>query len=200
MSRTPAYSPLLSVWAFRHRCPTMPAVDSCTAINNPCEPQDTAQASRSKPNRLRHAPARSTTPDLDGYGLRDHRLIGSLVRPGKPHIWFLFVRSWLCYTLFRLRLTTTPLRFANPSPPSGWTEDSHPPKLSRMLGAPKKAPLSGAFFAGWKRKLIPRQRPCRRRPRESLHPHARLPRSRRPTDPTAGTRPHCPLARWSHCA
>ena len=26
---------------------------------------------------------------------------------------------------FRPRLTTTPLRFANPSPPSGWVEDSH---------------------------------------------------------------------------
>ena len=26
---------------------------------------------------------------------------------------------------FRPRLATTPLRFANPSPPSGWVEDSH---------------------------------------------------------------------------
>ncbi|MGO8735186.1 MAG: hypothetical protein ACLQVM_20605, partial [Terriglobia bacterium] len=26
---------------------------------------------------------------------------------------------------FRPRLTTTPLRFANPSPPSGWVEDFH---------------------------------------------------------------------------
>jgi hypothetical protein len=29
----------------------------------------------------------------------DFTIIGSIVRPGRPHIWFLFVRSWLCSTL-----------------------------------------------------------------------------------------------------
>jgi hypothetical protein len=31
----------------------------------------------------------------------------------------------LLYAFFRPRLATTPLRFANPSPPSGWIEDFH---------------------------------------------------------------------------
>ena len=31
----------------------------------------------------------------------------------------------LLHASFRPRLTTTPLRFANPSPPSGWIEDFH---------------------------------------------------------------------------
>ena len=32
----------------------------------------------------------------------------------------------LLHTAFRRHLTTTPLRFASPSPPSGWTRDLHP--------------------------------------------------------------------------
>jgi hypothetical protein len=32
----------------------------------------------------------------------------------------------LLHASFRPRLATTPLRFANPSPPSGWIRDSHP--------------------------------------------------------------------------
>jgi hypothetical protein len=31
----------------------------------------------------------------------------------------------LLHASFRPRLATTPLRFANPSPPSGWMEDFH---------------------------------------------------------------------------
>ena len=31
----------------------------------------------------------------------------------------------LLHASFRPRLTTTPLRFANPSPPSGWVKDFH---------------------------------------------------------------------------
>lgn len=31
----------------------------------------------------------------------------------------------LRYASFKPRLTTTPLRFASPSPPSGWTGDFH---------------------------------------------------------------------------
>ncbi len=43
---------------------------------------------------------------------------GSLhLRPGRP--------ATLLHASFRPRLATTPLRFANPSPPSGWIEDFH---------------------------------------------------------------------------
>jgi len=78
--------------------------------------------------------AGSTTPALDGCGLRDHWL----VRPGRPRYPVLVHQAAaLLRASFRPRLATTPLRFANPSPPSGWTYTS---KLSIMLGTPRKAP------------------------------------------------------------
>src|SRR5262245_27911506 len=56
----------------------------------------------------------------------DFAIIGSLVRPGRPRYPVLVHRTApLLRASFRPRLTTTPLRFANPSPPSGWIEDFH---------------------------------------------------------------------------
>src|ERR671928_2203206 len=84
---------------------------------------DPAQISRGKTDRLRRTPAGSTTPALDGPGLRDHvpaRPAGSASYPVLVHQAAALLRA-----SFRPRLTATPLRFANPSPPSGWVEDSH---------------------------------------------------------------------------
>ena len=67
--------------------------------------------------------AGSTLRALDGYGLRD-----SLpARPAlAPRIRFLFIGSHLCSTLpSDLTSRRQPLRFTNPSPPSGWVEDFH---------------------------------------------------------------------------
>ena len=60
---------------------------------------------------------------LDGYGLRDLLL----TRPTITASYLVPVRrvAALLHASFRPRLTTTPLRFANPSPPSGWVEDFH---------------------------------------------------------------------------
>ena len=50
----------------------------------------------------------------------------SLARPGRPLYPVLVHRAAaLLHASFRPRLATTPLRFANPSPPSGWIEDFH---------------------------------------------------------------------------
>src|SRR5258708_25389543 len=50
----------------------------------------------------------------------------SLVRPGRPRYPLLVYRAaTLLHASFRPRLATTPLRFANPSPPSGWIKDFH---------------------------------------------------------------------------
>ncbi len=38
---------------------------------------------------------------------------------------FLFMTGAFAPRFLQTRLTTTPLRFANPSPPSGWIEDFH---------------------------------------------------------------------------
>jgi hypothetical protein len=49
-----------------------------------------------------------------------------LVRPGRPRYPVLVHKAAaLLHASFRPRLATTPLRFANPSPPSGWIKDFH---------------------------------------------------------------------------
>src|SRR5436853_2970039 len=67
-------------------------------------------------------------PDLPPRSLMaaDFAIIGSLVRPGRPLYPVLVHRAAaLLHTSFRRHLAITPLRFANPSPPSGWIEDFH---------------------------------------------------------------------------
>jgi hypothetical protein len=50
----------------------------------------------------------------------------SLVRPGRPRYpVFVHRAAALLHAFFRPRLATTPLRFANPSPSSGWIKDFH---------------------------------------------------------------------------
>src|SRR6516164_7604239 len=56
----------------------------------------------------------------------DFAIIGSLVRPGRPRYPVLVHRAaTLLHAFFRPHLAMMPLRFANPSPPSGWIEDFH---------------------------------------------------------------------------
>jgi hypothetical protein len=56
----------------------------------------------------------------------DFAILCSLVRPGRPRYPVLVHQAAvLLHASFRPRLTATPLRFANPSPPSGWIEDFH---------------------------------------------------------------------------
>src|SRR3954467_1265931 len=56
----------------------------------------------------------------------DFAISSSLVRPGRPRYPLLVHQAAaLLHASFRPRLAATPLRFANPSPPSGWVEDFH---------------------------------------------------------------------------
>ena len=67
-------------------------------------------------------------PDLPPRPLMtvDFAITCSLVRSGRPLYPVLVHRAAaLLHASFRRRLAVTPLRFANPSPPSGWIEDSH---------------------------------------------------------------------------
>ena len=81
------------------------------------------QASRGKSDRFLCTPAGFTAVSLGGVGLR--YLL--LARPATPASYPVSVRqvTVLFHVSCRPRLTTTPLRFANPSPPSGWVEDLH---------------------------------------------------------------------------
>src|ERR1700716_2972407 len=83
--------------------------------------------------RRRSPEVRSTAfaarpPDLPPRSLMavDFAITCSLVRPGRPRYPVLVHRAAvLLHAASRPRLATTPLRFANPSPPSGWIEDLH---------------------------------------------------------------------------
>ena len=81
------------------------------------------QTSRGRTASLHRTPAGFTALALDGYGLRDLML----TRPANSASYPVPVRrvATLLHASFRPRLATTPLRFANPSPPSGWVEDFH---------------------------------------------------------------------------
>src|ERR1700730_13560895 len=106
----------------------MPSADFCSAVRRPLGrpsrlADDTGQISRGKLNRLRCTTAGSPLCTLDGYGLRDTLP----ARPAlAPPIRFLFIGSHLCSTLPSAPASRRqPLRFTNPSPPSGWVEDFH---------------------------------------------------------------------------
>ena len=102
-----------------------------------CGLPDTTQASRGKTGRLRRTPAGSAAPALDGRGRRD-RLSA---RPAKSASYPPLVRriAALLHASFGPRRAATPLRFAHPSPPSGWMEDLHPKALDRCVAHKKGA-------------------------------------------------------------
>src|SRR5215469_682208 len=82
------------------------------------------QASPGKIERLHRTPAGSTALAFDGTGLCDQWP----ARPAKDASYPVSVRqvAALLHTSFRRHLAMTPLCFASPSPPSGWTGDFHP--------------------------------------------------------------------------
>ena len=82
------------------------------------------QTSRGKFDRLQRTTAGFTDTRLDGYGL-------CCSLPTRPRVLASYPilvhrHTPLLHASFRPRLATTPLRFANPSPPSGWIRDLHP--------------------------------------------------------------------------
>ncbi|RKE25487.1 hypothetical protein B0G76_2026 [Paraburkholderia sp. BL23I1N1] len=121
------------------RCPAhnMPSADSCTVVNGPCEPLSPHFRTPCRPPEVSATAFPTHLPDLPPQPLMamDFAINCLLVRPGRPRIWFLFVRSWLCYTL--------------PSDPASRRrpcvslvlhhhqvgQGTHTPKLLRMLGA-----------------------------------------------------------------
>jgi hypothetical protein len=92
-------------------------------LGNSCLLRDAPEISLGKPNHFPCTTAKSTLQPLDGCGLCDIRL----TRPGCPASYLVPVRqlTGLLHASFRHYLAITPLRFTNPSPPSGWVEDFH---------------------------------------------------------------------------
>jgi len=98
--------------------------------------------------RRRSPEVRSTAftarpPDLPPRSLMavDFAITCSLVRPGRPRYPVLVHRAAaLLHASFRPRLATTPLRFTNPSPPSGWIGDVHPGAVEHARHTRKSPP------------------------------------------------------------
>ena len=107
--------------------------------------RNTAQASLGKFDRLPRTPAGSTVLAFDGCGLRDQ----SPARPARNASYPVSVRqvAVLLHASFRHRLAVMPLRFAKPSPPSGWPGDFHPQAIEHARHATKPLRGSGAHSA-----------------------------------------------------
>src|SRR5216684_3688334 len=79
---------------------------------------------------------------LGGYGLCN----AELARPAyAPHRILVHRLACLFHASFRPRFAATPLRFTNPSPPSGWVEDFH--FLAAGHAQHTLQPPSGGLFA-----------------------------------------------------
>jgi len=77
----------------------------------------------------------------------DFAITCSLVRPGRPRYPVLVHRAAaLLRASFRPHLAMTPLRFANPSPPSGWVEDLHLQAVVHARHTGERPPARAAFL------------------------------------------------------
>src|SRR5215203_3060114 len=106
----------------------MPSADFCTAIRLPCDHLSLESETQRRSPEVRPTAFAARPPDLPPRSLMtvDFAITCSLVRPGRPRYPVLVHRAAaLLHASFRRHLAMTPLRFANPSPPSGWTEDFH---------------------------------------------------------------------------
>ena len=123
------YSLLPTVQAFGWIAPpTMPSADFCAAVRPPCGDLSPESGTQRRPPEVRPTAFTARPPDLPPRSLMtvDFAITCPLVRPGRPRYPVLVHRvAALLHAFFRPHLAMTPLRFANPSPPSGWIEDFH---------------------------------------------------------------------------
>src|SRR5208283_2831849 len=127
-ARSPFYSPFHRSGLRRTLPPTLPSADFSVAIRPPCDGLSPEFGTQRRPPEVRPTAFAARPPDLPPRPLMtlDFAINCSLVRPGRPRYPVLVHRAAaLFHASFRPRLAATPLRFANPSPPSGWIEDFH---------------------------------------------------------------------------
>src|SRR5665811_1411347 len=127
--RSPSSSVLPTFRPSTKRAPsTIPSADFCAAVRSPYDDLSLETKTQRRPPEVRPTAFAARPPDLPPRPLMamDFAILCSLVRPGRPRYPVLVHRAAaLLHASFRPRLATTPLRFANPSPPSGWIEDFH---------------------------------------------------------------------------
>ena len=110
--------------SFRLLCPLL----TSALRSGPCDDLSPVAGTQRRSPEVRSTAFTARPPDLPPRSLMtvDFAIICSLVRPGRPRYPVLVHRAAaLLHASFRPHLAVTPLRFANPSPPSGWIEDFH---------------------------------------------------------------------------
>src|SRR5882724_4137699 len=129
--------------------PTMPSADFCTAVRSPCDDLSLVTETQHRSPEVRPTAFAARPPDLPPRSLMtmDFAISCSLVRPGRPRYpVFVHRAAALLHASFRPHLAMTPLRFANPSPPSGWIEDSHLQAVDHARHTRKTARQNRAVF------------------------------------------------------
>src|ERR1035441_10446414 len=104
----------------------MPSADSCRAVRVSHFTLSHGSVTRSRSPEVSSTAFSVQPPDLPPAPLMDmgFAILCSLAPCRRPHHPVLVHRlTPLLHASFRPHLTMTPLRFANPSPPSGWVED-----------------------------------------------------------------------------
>src|SRR4051812_19582573 len=116
--------------------PTMPSADFCTGVKEPRGPFSLVTETRRSPPEVSSTAFTAHPPDLHPRPLMDEDFAVSrpLVRPGLPHIRFLFVRSRL-----RSTLPSDPASRRRPCASLALhlhqvVQGTFTPKLSNMLG------------------------------------------------------------------
>jgi hypothetical protein len=128
--------------------PTMPSADFCAAVRSPYDDLSLVAETQRRAPEVRSTAFAARPPDLPPRPLMtlDFAITCPLVRPGRPRYPVLVHRAAaLLHASFRPHLAMTPLRFANPSPPSGWIEDFHLQAVDHARHTTKKAELNVQF-------------------------------------------------------
>jgi hypothetical protein len=102
--------------------------DFCAAVRSPCGGLSLVAEAQRRPPEVSSTAFPARPPDLPPrpWMTMDFAILCLLVRPGRPRYPVLVHRAaGLLHASFRPHLTATPLRFTNPSPPSGWVKDFH---------------------------------------------------------------------------
>src|SRR6266849_572614 len=126
--RSPFYLPFHRSGLRQVAPPTTPSADFCAAVRPPCDDLSPDLGTRHRSPEVRSTAFAARPPHLPPRPLMvvDFAIDFLLVRPGWPRYpVFVHRAAALLHASFRPRLATTPLRFANPSPPSGWIKDFH---------------------------------------------------------------------------
>src|SRR6266702_3905840 len=149
-TRSPLYWPLPAFGPSAARCrllrPLLTSALRSGRLTTTSVPQTGTQR---RPPEVRSTAFTARPPDLPPRPLMtvDFAISGSLVRPGRPRYpVFVHRAAALLHAFFRPHLAMTPLRFANPSPPSGWIEDFHLQAVVHARRTKKKARLTKRAF------------------------------------------------------